>query len=75
MAHKKYTCKPGYPLPGYNGHTTDAGHCPRCGSEELTLIGGRIIKSGQHIGICASCGENFIVELPNQSLKPTGSGG
>ena len=62
MSKAKGTRKEGYPLPGYEGHTTDAEHCPRCGSEEFALIGGSLIQSGQRIGICRECGENFIVE-------------
>lgn len=69
MAHKKHICKPGYPLPDYNGHTTDDKRCPRCGSEELTLMGGSMIKSGQRIGICAECGENFVVEPPSNKVE------
>jgi transcription elongation factor Elf1 len=55
MAQKRHIeLVDGYPLPGYN--------CPRCGSEELTLIGP--FTSGQRVGVCKNCGENFIVE-PN----------
>lgn len=52
--------KDGYPIPGYNGHTHDAAHCPRCGAEDIILLA-RIL-SGQRIGVCHNCAENFIVE-------------
>lgn len=52
--------KENYPIPGYNGHTTDEKHCPRCGSEAITIIS--CFSSGRRIGVCHNCGENYIVE-------------
>jgi uncharacterized Zn finger protein (UPF0148 family) len=60
MSYKKHPRQPGYPIPGYNGHTADAVHCPRCGSPAVKLLGG--FTSGQRIGVCSACGENYIVE-------------
>ena len=67
---KRQPSRPGYPLPDYHGHTTDDKHCPSCGSEEITLIGGGLVKSGQQIGICYNCSENFIVDPPGYCTKP-----
>jgi hypothetical protein len=56
----RFTCQPGYPLPGYNGHTFDREHCPNCGNNDVDLIDG--FTSGQAIGICELCGANYVVE-------------
>ena len=56
----KWTPAPGYPLPDNNGHTTDASHCPNCGSPNVTLL--PAILSGQRIAICQNCKANYIVE-------------
>lgn len=64
----KWTPAPGYPLPGNNGHTIDAHHCPNCGSTNVTLL--PAILSGQRIAICQNCHANYIVEprYPNTRL-------
>ncbi len=64
----KFAPLPGYPLPGYNGHTTDPQHCPRCGRPEAVLLSG--FTSGQRIGICENCGANYVVEPQKEEVAP-----
>lgn len=72
MSHKiPRHMRPGYPIAGYNGHTTDDKHCPRCGSREVTLLG-FAIASGRRIGLCAECGENYIVESERAEQRQAG---
>ena len=57
---KRHGPMAGFPMPGYNGHTTNSRRCPRCGSRERSLLAPAL--SGQRIGICHNCGENFVVD-------------
>ncbi len=57
---RKHRRRENYPIPGYNGHTTDEEHCPRCGSENVTRLGN--FSSGRRIGICHECGENYVLD-------------
>lgn len=57
----KWKCRENYPVPGYGGYTTDERHCPRCGSEDVTILLGSF-SSGSRIGVCHECGENYIVK-------------
>lgn len=61
---KKNIKRDGYPVSIYAGYTTDAAHCPRCGAEDIALL--RPCLSGQRIGVCHECGENYIVSAPRQ---------
>ena len=77
MATKKHAKLAGYPQPGYNGHTDDAVRCPNCGSQHIRLLDG--FTSGQRLGICFNCGENYVVEpirptpvAPDTASRPAG---
>ena len=64
----KWKCRENYPIPGYIGYTTDPLHCPRCGSEDVTILLGSF-SSGSRIGVCRECGENYIVERQRRETK------
>ena len=55
----RFTYQPGYPLPD-TGTTTDREHCPSCGRDDIDVITG--FTSGQALGICHTCGANYVVE-------------
>ena len=58
---KRRTNQPGYPLLD-NGTTTDREHCPNCGWDDLDILSG--FASGQALGICHTCGANYVIEPP-----------
>lgn len=65
---KRNATRSGYPIHNYQGYTTDREHCPKCGDKGVALLGP--LKSGQHIGICHNCAENYIVEpMPDPSRE------
>ena len=53
-------CRESYRITDYGASTTDAKHCPRCGSTYVVLLGH--FSSGKRIGVCRECGENYVVE-------------
>ena len=64
----RFTRQPGYPLPD-NGTTSDRAHCPNCGWDDIDVITG--FTSGQALGICHTCGANYVVEpTPKEAANP-----